>query len=115
MMEPHASVASWDGDAVTVWTANQMIDWATDGLAQTLGMPKEKVRVISPFIGGGFGGKLFLRSDAILAALGARGAQAREGRADPAVDVQQHDAPARHDPAHPHRGGPRRPDDRHRP
>ncbi|MDB5646953.1 aldehyde oxidoreductase molybdenum-binding subunit PaoC [Methylobacterium sp.] len=75
MMEPHASVASWDGDAVTVWTANQMIDWATDGLAQTLGMPKEKVRVISPFIGGGFGGKLFLRSDAILAALGARAAR----------------------------------------
>ena len=36
--------------------------------------PKEKVRLVSPFIGGGFGGKLFLRADAVLAALGARAA-----------------------------------------
>jgi xanthine dehydrogenase YagR molybdenum-binding subunit len=45
-----------------VWTSNQMIAWAAGDLAKTLGMPKEKVRLISPFIGGGFGGKLFLRS-----------------------------------------------------
>jgi xanthine dehydrogenase YagR molybdenum-binding subunit len=38
-------------------------------------MPQEKVRLISPFIGGGFGGKLFLRADAVLAALGARAAR----------------------------------------
>lgn len=75
MMEPHASIAAWDGDELTLWTSNQMIAWATGDLALTLGMPKEKVRVISPYIGGGFGGKLFLRADAVLAALGARAAQ----------------------------------------
>src|SRR5207302_3069081 len=46
----------------------------TAEMAKTLGIAKDKVRLISPFIGGGFGGKLFLRSDAILAALGARAA-----------------------------------------
>lgn len=74
MMEPHASIAAWQGDRLTVWTSNQMIDWAATDLAETLEMPKEKVRVISPFVGGGFGGKLFLRADTLLAALGARAA-----------------------------------------
>ena len=74
MMEPHASMAAWDGDRLTVWTSNQMIDWGRSDLAKTLGIPKDKVRLVSPFIGGGFGGKLFLRSDALLAALGARAA-----------------------------------------
>ena len=41
-------------------------------MAKTLGIPKENVRLISPYIGGGFGGKLFIRADALLAALGAR-------------------------------------------
>jgi xanthine dehydrogenase YagR molybdenum-binding subunit len=75
MMEPHASIAVWEGDRLTLWTSNQMIDWTTTDVAKTLGLPKENVRVISPFIGGGFGGKLFLRSDAVLAALGARAAK----------------------------------------
>ncbi|MBW8727587.1 MAG: xanthine dehydrogenase family protein molybdopterin-binding subunit, partial [Inquilinus limosus] len=74
MMEPHASIAAWDGDRLTVWTSNQMIDWGVGDVAKTLGIPKEKVRLISPFIGGGFGGKLFVRADAVLAALGARAA-----------------------------------------
>src|SRR5258708_15095547 len=74
MMEPHASTASWDGDRLTLWTSNQMIDWGVDDVAKTLRIPKEKVRLVSPFIGGGFGGKLFVRADAILAALGARAA-----------------------------------------
>ena len=75
MMEPYASIAAWKGDQLTVWTSNQMIDWTRTDLATTLGIPKEKVRLVSPFIGGGFGGKLFLRSDAVLAALGARAAK----------------------------------------
>ena len=74
MMEPHASIAAWDGDKLTLWTSNQMIDWGVTDLAQTLGVPNDKVRLISPYIGGGFGAKLFLRSDALLAALGARAA-----------------------------------------
>ncbi|KQT47345.1 xanthine dehydrogenase [Aureimonas sp. Leaf454] len=71
-MEPQASTARWDGDELTVWTSNQMIDWSVTDLAATLNLPKEKVRLISPFVGGGFGGKLFLRTDAVLAALGAK-------------------------------------------
>ncbi|RRZ92337.1 aldehyde oxidoreductase molybdenum-binding subunit PaoC [Erwinia sp. 198] len=74
-MEPHASMAVWEGEKLTVWTSNQMINWCRTDLAKTLKMPEENVRVISPYIGGGFGGKLFLRSDAVLAALGARAAK----------------------------------------
>ena len=72
MMEPHASMAVWDGERFTIWTSNQMIAWSTGDLALTLGLPKDKVRLISPFVGGGFGGKLFNRADVLLAALGAR-------------------------------------------
>lgn len=72
MMEPHATLAAWKGDHVTLWTSNQMIAWSVGDIAATLGLPKENVRLISPYIGGGFGGKLFIRADAILAALGAR-------------------------------------------
>ncbi len=76
MMEPFATIAAWDGDRLTVWTSNQMIGWTHDDLAKTLGLPKEKLRVDSPYVGGGFGGKLFLRADAVLAALGAKAAGA---------------------------------------
>jgi xanthine dehydrogenase YagR molybdenum-binding subunit len=75
MMEPHATVAVWRGDELTVWTSHQMVDWGRSDLAATLGIDKSKVRLISPFIGGGFGGKLFIRADALLAALGARAAR----------------------------------------
>ena len=74
MMEPHATIAAWEGDALTVWTSTQMIAWAVGDLAETLQIPKEKVRVLSPYIGGGFGAKLRIKSDALLAALGARAA-----------------------------------------
>lgn len=74
MMEPHASIARWDGDQLTLWTSTQMVDWTVGDVAKTLGLPTSKLRVISPYVGGGFGGKLFLRSDAVLAALGARAA-----------------------------------------
>jgi xanthine dehydrogenase YagR molybdenum-binding subunit len=75
MIEPFASVAAWNGDQLTVWTSNQMIAWTAADMAKTLGIPKEKVRLSSPFIGGGFGAKLWLRADALLAALGARAAR----------------------------------------
>ncbi|MDV5142126.1 aldehyde oxidoreductase molybdenum-binding subunit PaoC [Chimaeribacter arupi] len=74
-MEPHASMAVWEGDKVTVWTSNQMINWCRNELAKTLNLPADNVRIVSPYIGGGFGSKLFLRSDAVLAALGARAAK----------------------------------------
>ena len=62
------------GDKLVLYTSNQMIAWGRGDVAKTLGLPKDNVRLVSPFIGGGFGGKLFVRADAILAALGARAA-----------------------------------------
>jgi len=72
MMEPHASIAAWDGDKLTLWTSNQMIAWTTGDVAKTLGIPKENVRLLSPFVGGGFGSKLGIHSETILAAIAAR-------------------------------------------
>jgi xanthine dehydrogenase YagR molybdenum-binding subunit len=74
MMEPHASIAAWEGSKLTVWTSNQMINWGKGDLAKTLGVPADNVRLIAPYIGGGFGGKLFLRAEAVMAALGAKAA-----------------------------------------
>jgi xanthine dehydrogenase YagR molybdenum-binding subunit len=74
MMEPFATIAAWQGEKLTVWTSNQMIAWAKRDLAKTLSIAPENVRVDSPYIGGGFGGKLFLRADVALAALGAKAA-----------------------------------------
>jgi xanthine dehydrogenase YagR molybdenum-binding subunit len=73
-MEPFATIAAWQGDKLTVWTSNQMIDWARRDLSETFGLPKDHFHVISPFIGGGFGSKLWIRSDVVMAAVGARAA-----------------------------------------
>ena len=75
MIEPHATIAAWKGDELHVWTSNQMIAWAVRDLSETLLTPKDKIHVSSPYVGGGFGAKLWIRSDAILAALGARAAK----------------------------------------
>ncbi|OCX56634.1 xanthine dehydrogenase [Thioclava sp. SK-1] len=72
MMEPHATIANWQDGKLTIWTATQMVDWIRQSLARTLEMDPENVRVDSPYIGGGFGAKLYLRADAVLAALAAR-------------------------------------------
>jgi xanthine dehydrogenase YagR molybdenum-binding subunit len=74
MMEPFASIASWTGDKLTIWTSNQMITWAKGDVAKTLGISPDNLRIDSPYIGGGFGGKLFVRADAPLAALAAKAA-----------------------------------------
>lgn len=75
MMEPHATLAIWEGDKLTCWTSIQQMNWGTRDLAKTLGIPKENVRLISPYIGGGFGGKGTAQSDLVMAALGARAAR----------------------------------------
>jgi xanthine dehydrogenase YagR molybdenum-binding subunit len=72
MMEPHASTAEWDGDKLTVRCAVQLVEPAHQCIATTLKIPPDKVEVIAEFIGGGFGGKLPVYGDAILAALAAR-------------------------------------------
>ena len=75
MMEPHATVAAWQGDRLSLWTSNQMVAWSVGDVAKTLGIAKDKVHLMSPYVGGGFGGKLWVRADALLAALGARAAR----------------------------------------
>jgi xanthine dehydrogenase YagR molybdenum-binding subunit len=72
MMEPHATMAEWDGDTLTLHTANQMLNQSLKSVATTLKLAPEKVRLVSPFIGGGFGGKLWAQADAMLAAIAAR-------------------------------------------
>ena len=113
MMEPHASIAAWDGDELTVWTSSQMIDWWRTDLATTLDVDKEKIHLMSPFIGGGFGGKLFLRADAVLAAFAARAARrpVKVALPRPFLD-EQHDPPTSDHPAHSYRCRARRQDHR---
>ncbi len=67
-IELHATVATWDGDTVTLYETSQAIMNHRDVLSQMLGVPKENVRVITHFLGSGFGGKLWPWSHAILAA-----------------------------------------------
>ncbi len=72
MMEPHATLAVWEGDKLILYTANQMLSQGRDSVARTLKMPPENVRLVSHYIGGGFGAKLWVNADAILAAIAAR-------------------------------------------
>jgi len=74
MMEPHATTALWQGANLTLWTSTQVVDRVRTDTAITLGIPPENIHVVSPYTGGGFGAKLFLRADAVLAALGAKAA-----------------------------------------
>ena len=56
-MEPHAALAAFEGDKATVWASTQSPFGVQGQVAQALGQPGENVRVITPFVGGGFGGK----------------------------------------------------------
>ncbi len=56
-MEPRAAVAEWNGDRLTVWAGCDGPFRAQQELAEELGIPRERVRVIVPDMGGGFGGK----------------------------------------------------------
>lgn len=71
-MEPHATLAVWSGDELTLYTATQTLANIRAGIAATLRIRPERVRIVSPFTGGGFGSKLIVHPDAILAALAAR-------------------------------------------
>jgi xanthine dehydrogenase YagR molybdenum-binding subunit len=71
-MEPHASMAFWQGEMLTVCTAAQLTTSPREGLARTLNIPPENVRIITRYIGGGFGNKLPYFVDVTLAAIGAR-------------------------------------------
>jgi len=56
-IEPHAATAKIEGDKITVWVSTQRPFGDKDEIAQALGLQPQNVRVITPFVGGGFGGK----------------------------------------------------------
>ena len=68
-IEPRAIVAQWEGDAVTIWTSTQVPFDARAGVCQTLELPTNRVRIVVPHLGGGFGGKCGFHFEAHVAAL----------------------------------------------
>jgi xanthine dehydrogenase YagR molybdenum-binding subunit len=71
-MEPHATIAQWDGKKLSLHDATQHITGVREKLAAVFGIPKENVSVDSPFTGGGFGCKGQVWSHVVLAALAAK-------------------------------------------
>jgi xanthine dehydrogenase YagR molybdenum-binding subunit len=71
-MEPHATIAQWDGDRLTLYDATQYVYGVKRFVARTFGLPEDHVRVISKFVGGAFGSKGSAWSHVVLAAMAAR-------------------------------------------
>ncbi len=68
-IEPRGVLAQWEGNRVTIWTSSQVPFQARDGVCETLELPTNRVRVIVPHLGGGFGGKCGFHYEAHVAAL----------------------------------------------
>jgi xanthine dehydrogenase YagR molybdenum-binding subunit len=71
-MEPHAIVAAWEGDALSIDTPSQGFAWAKGRLAGLFGMSPDKIHIRSPFLGGGFGSKGLISGPQVLGILAAR-------------------------------------------
>jgi xanthine dehydrogenase YagR molybdenum-binding subunit len=71
-MEMHATIAVWEGNRVTLYESSQGVVSHQNALSQVLGVPKENVRVVSRFIGSGFGDKLSAWPQSAMAAAVAR-------------------------------------------
>lgn len=72
-MEPHATIAHWQGtDAVTIYEGTQWVMGSQRTYAELFGLPAERVRIITPYIGGGFGSKAFPWPHGILCTAAAR-------------------------------------------
>jgi xanthine dehydrogenase YagR molybdenum-binding subunit len=74
-MEPHATIASWDGDDLTLYDSTQYLYGVKRFVAKTLGIAADRVHVISKFVGGAFGSKGSAWSHVVLAAMAARQVQ----------------------------------------
>ena len=68
-LEPHAVVAHWDGERLTVWTSTQKVFLVRSGLADLFDLAESRIRVIGTKVGGGFGGKNSMRLEPYAAAL----------------------------------------------
>ncbi|TIN12109.1 xanthine dehydrogenase family protein molybdopterin-binding subunit [Mesorhizobium sp.] len=71
-IEMFATIASWQGDSLTLWDKTQWVHNVAEEIAAVFGIAAENVRVISPFVGGAFGSALRCWPHVTLAALGAR-------------------------------------------
>ena len=71
-MEPHATIAYWKDGRVHIHCAAQLLESAQNAVANTLQIAPDKVRIVSRYIGGGFGGKLPIYGDVMLSAMAAR-------------------------------------------
>jgi xanthine dehydrogenase YagR molybdenum-binding subunit len=71
-MEPHGTIAHWEGDKLTLYDATQYVSGCAETVAKTLGISPQDVRVVCPFVGGGFGCKGSSWSHVTLAALAAK-------------------------------------------
>ena len=68
-LEPHAVVADWNGDRLTLWTSTQKVFLVRSGLADLFDLPEERIRVIGSKVGAGFGGKNAMRLEPYATAL----------------------------------------------
>ncbi|GAA3415190.1 xanthine dehydrogenase family protein molybdopterin-binding subunit [Streptosporangium vulgare] len=71
-MEPHATVAFWEGETLTIYNADQAPWMSATAIAQLFGLPESAVSVVADHVGGGFGSKAATRPPTVLAALAAR-------------------------------------------
>jgi xanthine dehydrogenase YagR molybdenum-binding subunit len=71
-MEPHATIAEWQGDQLTLYNSAQIVMGAQSAAAGTLNIKPENVRIVSPYIGGGFGSKGGQWANMVLAAVAAK-------------------------------------------
>jgi xanthine dehydrogenase YagR molybdenum-binding subunit len=75
-LETHGGIAEWDGDKLTLYISTQGINASRDGIADALKVPRPNVRVITEYMGGGFGSKLGADVQVVIAARLARDASA---------------------------------------
>ena len=71
-MEPHSTIAVWEGEKLTLYNGSQIINGAQTAAASTLNLKPENVRIVSPYIGGGFGSKGGQWANLVLAAIAAK-------------------------------------------
>lgn len=71
-MEPHATIAQWHGDHLTLYGSYQMLAYNVKEIADCLSISPKKVRLLAPYVGGGFGSKLGITHEAVAAAIAAR-------------------------------------------
>jgi xanthine dehydrogenase YagR molybdenum-binding subunit len=76
-LETHGAVALWNGDELTVWCSTQGMFGVRDDLAVFFNLPPDKVRVITQYLGGGFGSKFGAGAEVMIVAQLARDARVR--------------------------------------